>query len=661
VVLPFLILAGAELVLRAFDWGGYPPFLRAAGKLASGETLCLVEPAASRPYFFANPDRPGYADETHFVMPKPPGTVRIFLFGESAAQGFPQPRNLGMASFLEAMLADVWPGRRVEVINLGTTAIASFPLVYQVRDALRYSPDLLVFYTGNNEFFGAYGTASLNAAGQLPPAALRVMRTVRGLALTQALGSVLRSKAPATRSLMEQMMGRTVVPADSPLRTAAGRNLEAHLSEMLALAEKAGVPAVVCPTACNESGLAPLGEDVTSNLIPARRAELQRLLSHGATGTTNALTALQAATALAPQHARARFLLARALAAAGDTTNAAAAFRAARDLDTLPWRPTTDVENACRRAAAAHGAVLADVPQRFRAASPTGSPGWEWLDDHVHLTVRGHALAARCMVEAMTNLPAAVRVDPVAVAGLPDDAAWARRLGTNPYDDYRVHHTLRVLFGISFMKESNPDVLLRLNDLCRQAETNASPGVRAALEQWQTSAPQAGGVRPVTAMVARALLREGKVSDALPLFSVARAQVPDYTSWYLDYVYFTLACREKVSGQLTDTDRTEALAAIRQGQFLVTHGDAETGLTQRHMGRLHQIRGEWAEAIPLLQAARPRMNAEDLVICDQALVQSYLRTGRQAEALALVDDGIRNSGRFSGIYRQLRSEITGAR
>ena len=146
IALPFLLLGAAEVTLRFFGWGGYPAWIREAGKLASGDTLCLVEPAASKPYFFANPTRPGYAEQTNFVMPKPKNTVRIFLVGESAAKGYPQPRNLAMSSFLQAMLSDAWPEKKVEVINLGTTAVASFPLVYQVRDALRFSPDLFILH-----------------------------------------------------------------------------------------------------------------------------------------------------------------------------------------------------------------------------------------------------------------------------------------------------------------------------------------------------------------------------------------------------------------------------------------------------------------------------------------------------------------------------------
>jgi hypothetical protein len=71
---------------------------------------------------------------------------------------------------------------------------------------------------------------------------------------------------------------------------------------------------------------------------------------------------------------------------------------------------------------------------------------------------------------------------------------------------------------------------------------------------------------------------------------------------------------------------------------------------------LHQLRGEFAEAIPFLLAARPKMQAEDLVATDQALILSYLQTGKKQEALALADDGIKNSGQFAEVYRRLREE-----
>jgi tetratricopeptide (TPR) repeat protein len=662
VSLPILALALAEVVLRWFGWGGYPPFFREVGSLRPGESVCLVEPAASKPYFFANPTRPGYAEQSNFLMPKPADTIRIFVIGESAAKGYPQPRNLSMASFLRAMLADAWPGKKVEVIDTGTTAVASFPLVYLVRDALRFDPDLFIFYMGNNEFFGAYGTASINAAGALPPWTLRWMRAARGLALVQVLDGWLYGKADENRTLMEQMIGRTFIPADSPLRAAAARNLTANLGTMLDDVKAAGVPSIVCTTASNESGLAPLGEDDAGGLDESQLRELQRLLGEAQLAAerdnpAHAVNLLRQATQLAPRHARARFLLGRVLAAADQPELARTAFLEARDLDTMPWRPISLTEQSIRNTALTKGAVLCDVAGIFRNESPEGATGWDLLDDHVHLSLAGQARAARSMVGAMANLPPPLQITPEDLERVGHDEAYAGKLGANFYDDYRVNHTLRVLFGVPFMKRTNPEAFERFEQACREAEVEMSPTVLEAAKQWQTFKPHAGGLRPLTGMVARVLLRESKAGEALPLYELAARQVPDFTSWYLEYVYFALACREKLDGSLTGRDRAEAAAAIMQGQFLLDHGFSESGLTERYVGRLHQLRGEWSEAIPFLLAARPKMSAEDLVATDQALILSYVKIGDVPAALALADDGIKNSGRFSNHYRQLRADI----
>jgi lysophospholipase L1-like esterase len=617
--IPLVALGAVEGVLRLAGWGGYPAFLRTAGRLPSGASVALVEPAASKPYFFANPTRPGYAEETNFLMPKPAGTVRVFIVGESAAKGYPQPRNLSMQAFLQAMLRDAWPDRKVEVISLGTTAVASFPLVYLVRDAVRYEPDLFVFYVGNNEFFGAYGVASINAVGTLPTWAMPWMRGLRGLAIVQAVEGLIRGKADESRTLMEQMVAQTVIPADSPLRAAAARNLEAHLGRMLDTAAAAGVPAVVCTTASNEAGLAPLG---VGDAAAARFAEGARL------------------------------------AAAADPAAARSAFLEARDLDTMPWRPTAATEAAIRRAAESRGVVFCDVAEVFRGQSPEGATGWELLDDHVHLSLRGQAEMARAVVASMAGLPEGLRVDPARAAELADWRAYAERLGANEYDDYRVNHTLRTLFGVPFMKRTNAAAHARFDAACQEAEARMTPAVREAAREWQSMRPHAGGLRPVTGMVAKAMMRENRIAEAERFYAIAQTQVPDYTSWYLEYVYFRLACRERIAGGLSEAERDIATAAIAQGEFLLRRGYSQTGLAERYVGRLHQLKGEWAEAIPFLEAARGRLVNEDRVACDQALVLSLVKTGSQSAAEAIVADGEANAGRFAPLYGRMRASLS---
>jgi tetratricopeptide (TPR) repeat protein len=661
IALPILLLAAAEVTLRFFGWGGYPAWIREVGQLPSGDTVCAVEPAAAEPYFFASPAPPGCTDQTNFLLPKPADTVRIFLVGESSAKGHPQPRNLAVSAFLQAMLSDAWPEKKVEVINLGTTAVASFPLVYQVRDALKFSPDLFIFYTGNNEFFGAYGTASSSAAGSLPPWGLRWMRAARGFALGQALESRFDSGADEKRSLMEEMVGQAIVPADSPLREAAARNLASNLGAMLDDVRAAGVPSIVCTTASNESGLAPLGEDDVAGLDERQQRELKLLMGEAADAAerenfAQAVHLLRQAIRLAPQHAGVRFLLGQVLARAGQPELARVSFLEARDLDTMPWRPVSLTEQAIRNTALVKGAVLCDVAEIFRRESPDGATGWELLDDHVHLSLSGQARAARSMVGAMVNLAGPLQLGPDELALVQEDEVYAGGLGTNRYDDYAVNDTLRVLFGVPFMKKTNGPAYDVFAELCREAEVEMSPPVLEVAREWRTSDRRPAGSRPLAGMVAGVLLREGQTEEALELYETAARQVPDYTLSYLEYVCSALACRRKIDGSLGEEDLQVAADAIAQGKFLLEQGDSESGLTGRYVARLHQLRGEWSEAIPFLLAARPGMQAADLVATDQALFLSYLQTGRKKEALALADDGIKNGGQFADIYRRLRAE-----
>jgi hypothetical protein len=210
-----------------------------------------------------------------------------------------------MGAFLQAMLQERWPDRRVEVINLGTTAVASFPLVYLTRAAVERQPDLVVLYVGNNEFFGAYGTASISASGTMPPTALPWVRAVRGSAVVQGIESLVRGRSSGDRTLMEQMIGQTVIPSDAGLRRAAADNLGGHIEQMVEACRAAGVPVLVCTTASNEAGLVPLGQEGLEGQDSEARATIERELAVARMAATgDAATAERAARAVlerAPQ------------------------------------------------------------------------------------------------------------------------------------------------------------------------------------------------------------------------------------------------------------------------------------------------------------------------------------------------------------------------
>jgi lysophospholipase L1-like esterase len=266
-LVPLLV---GEAVCRFKGYGGYPPVLQVLAKIGE-RTYIGTNQAGLSTFFLQNRTVPGSMEEQVFTMPRGPNTVRIFALGESAMRGYPQPTTLAATSFLQAMLSDAWPGRQVEVLNLGTTALASFPLMYFADEVLQYQPDLVIVYAGNNEFYGAHGVASVHAFGQ-STTAMRLLRMARRSALAQWLTDLATrpSAAPLRGSerlptLMEQVIADNQIgPADAR-RGRAARNLENHLTYVVQQCRARGVPVLLCTLPANERDLAPIGDDVASS------------------------------------------------------------------------------------------------------------------------------------------------------------------------------------------------------------------------------------------------------------------------------------------------------------------------------------------------------------------------------------------------------------
>jgi len=90
-----------------------------------------------------------------------------------------------------------------------------------------------------------------------------------------------------------------------------------------------------------------------------------------------------------------------------------------------------------------------------------------------------------------------------------------------------------------------------------------------------------------------------------------------------------------------------------QGDFLLRRGISETGLTGSSTGRLYQLRGEFEQAIPYLNASRTKLGGFDLVAADQALFVSLLQTGRTNNARKLAENGVAHSGQYAQFYQQM--------
>src|SRR5262249_27650003 len=103
-------------------------------------------------------DRPTAPRPHPSVLPaaKAPGTVRIFLLGEDAAFGTPDP-SYSFGRILEVMLGQRRPDTRCETITAAAPALDSHAIRAIAADCARHRPDLFLVYMGNNEVVGPHG------------------------------------------------------------------------------------------------------------------------------------------------------------------------------------------------------------------------------------------------------------------------------------------------------------------------------------------------------------------------------------------------------------------------------------------------------------------------------------------------------------------------
>ena len=129
-LVPVLFLVLVELGLRAINYG-YPTTYFVPRQI-EGNRLPDSQSGSSRTSFSLRRLQ-GILFHRRMLAEKPEGTYRIFLFGESAAFGDPDP-SYGVGRFLEALLEIRYPGMEFEVVNVAITAINSHVILPIARD-----------------------------------------------------------------------------------------------------------------------------------------------------------------------------------------------------------------------------------------------------------------------------------------------------------------------------------------------------------------------------------------------------------------------------------------------------------------------------------------------------------------------------------------------
>lgn len=347
----------------------------------------------------------------NFRLPKakPAGSTRVFVLGGSAAMGVPAPA-FAVAPQLRAQLRAAYPGRHIQVYNLGMTAINSHVVLTIVRQAVRFHPDLLVIYLGNNEVVGPYGPGGDPRDAMLPLWLIRAGIWIRGTRTGQLLQRIARRLGRTGSGFQDwrgmETFSKHAVRADSPRLQKVYRDFAANLESMVALARAAGVKVLLSTVAVDVKDCAPFASRHRPGLSAARlktwTEEMARArIAEGLGQTQRAQTLLEGALAIDPDYASTHFRLAGILAARGEADAARRQYLDARQWDALRFRADAQINRIIRRTArAAPGGVgLVDAAQAMGAAASSTVPpaGHRFFLEHVHLTWRGNYTLVRLL------------------------------------------------------------------------------------------------------------------------------------------------------------------------------------------------------------------------------------------------------------------------
>ena len=616
------LVVGVEGLLRLVPGLGPSPLVvTLAEDEATGESLHATSRFYAQRFFTQYKGRlaaAGQMGEHFFMEPAPANRYRVVFVGASTVQGFPHPRRLAAASFLQAMLADAWPEREVEVVNLGITSIASFAVAEVVEDALVLSPDLVVVYTGHNEFYGLYG------AGRYQ----RLQYFLRQLHLTHLvdglIGGIGTRDEPT--DLIKMAAARGEVPLHGPGRAMAEQNLRNNLRRVSRLCERAQVPLVLCTIVANDAGFAPVGSTEGDEAWKAQVEQAAQVLTRGYVApddAEDALRQLEQAAALSSEHAWLWYLQGRALERLGRDAEAQRTFRKARDLDTMPWRAPT-VHNAVIRAVAKeHGAMLADVEAAFVDVAPVQGVGWEWMVDHVHFSVTGQALLARTVLHSVAEL------QDIDLGLLRSEEAYRRALGDLPVERVVAYNKMGAMLAQAPLHQYNGHNARYLKQLAAMEGQRLSLGERRGVEQWIEQERQG----PLVLAVADQLFTERDFVRAQVHYAAARREVP-FTRRGLWAAVQWGWCIKMQGMVLTDEQRDEVRAALKQAGFLAHDPAVGASFIDFVKGQLYHLLGERDPALLHLERA---FLAEDFrrryaLSLFQALAAELVWAGRVEDA-----------------------------
>jgi tetratricopeptide (TPR) repeat protein len=419
VVIPYVLIVAVILVLNAVLPSMDPtldvPFTKPI--VEDGIQYRQINRAYLAPFFPAGSPMVPELRSTFVLETKTQHSFRVLCLGESSMFGVPFQFSATIPALVRKQLRYVYPESEIEVINLGASAINTNVIRAMVPDVLSLHPDLVLMYTGHNEFYGPEGVSASWLDRHVPgytqaKYALRRQPLVMGF--QKLIGRMGSAPAAGERNLMKQVSGGATVMLESPdaerVFTQFNENLTAILN---GFAEK-HVPVILADISSNLM-FPPFAPAATGDPDPVQVAIAARQFHDADVLVDRVLSG-------DPSNAYGLYWRGRLSLARGDSAAAIHLLELARDNDLLKFRAPGRINAIIHEAGRAASVPVLAIDSLLRARSPHGITDSVYFSEHLHPTFAGYDLIARAFVRSIMDRRLVPSTVPPPSALLPFDA-----------------------------------------------------------------------------------------------------------------------------------------------------------------------------------------------------------------------------------------------
>lgn len=421
ILIPAIFIVGLELLLRSLNYGyDFQQFIKTS---EYHKDKIFLNPDLPRKYFFNIKATPSVLPDG-IDIEKKDNAFRIFILGESSAAGWPYVPNASFPRHLKRKLELLYPENTIEVINCGMSAINTYTIRDFVPGIIEQDPDLILIYTGHNEYYGALGAGSSVSLGYSRTLVNTYIKLI-DFKTTQFLQNIIsgiygifsssneKDGEAGNETLMSRMIGESLIAYESDIYNYGIEQFDGNMDDMLRMFKGKNIPVLLGTLTCNLKDLKPFVSVNDDKFPPAEEVYNQ---------------------------AKDYYLN-------GEIDKAKELFYQAKELDALRFRAPNKINESIINLAKKYNYPVVDIDSAFKSKSPNGIVGENLMVDHLHPNLDGYRLMGEEYFKAMSDLKLLPKGTPAKISETKADSILAANFPFTRLDSTIAEMQLMILTG----------------------------------------------------------------------------------------------------------------------------------------------------------------------------------------------------------------------